>query len=47
MDFALARAFTSVGVFVTLVSEWDGENSLGGEREERECNVREKSGLSD
>ena len=36
-----------MGVFATFVSEWDRENCLAGEREEREGNVREKSGLGD
>ena len=34
-----------MGVFATLIPEWDRENSLGGEKEERESNVREKSGV--
>ena len=42
MYFALGRTFASVGDFELVVSEWNWENSLEGEREEREGNVKEK-----
>ena len=54
VDFALDWTFLdSVGDFELLVSEWDRESSLGGERErerereEREGSVRKKWGSGD